>query len=306
MCLVPDEERLRRYFTAFTSEEVGGTSGGGVSRPAASDYDAAARQRLTGFMGELGLETRVDDVGNMYGRYATRDNAGTPPVVIGSHLDTVVPGGQFDGILGVVVALETVALLTDEDVHGSKPIEMVNFTGEEGARFAPAMLGSGVVTDAYDIEYACSRTDSSGVTLGDELERIGYAGVRDNRLGAFSSSLEAHIEQDTGLDTNDLSVGIVDQIHPVAWSTITVSGPGGHAGGPDQSERHDPMIAAAWRVASVGTDSPRTWYWCSVGVVLAPSVCSGPAPVVLAATPSSRRRRGLARGGACACRSGRG
>lgn len=144
--LSPDEGRLRSYFEAFTSPEVGGTTSGGVSRPAASDMDAEARRRLVEIMDGLGLRTRIDDIGNMYGRYANADNEGAAPVVIGSHLDTVVPGGRYDGILGVVLALETIALLQERDVHGSRPVELVNFTGEEGARFAPAMLGSGVAT----------------------------------------------------------------------------------------------------------------------------------------------------------------
>lgn len=245
MRLTPDDDRLRKYFEVFTSTEVGGTDGGGVSRPAASDHDAAGRRRLIEIMAELGLETRIDDIGNMYGRYETHDNAGRPPVVIGSHLDTVVPGGRYDGILGVILALETIALLKGEERHGSKPIEIVNFTAEEGARFAPAMLGSGVVTGRYDIDYATSRKDADGAMLGDELERIGFIGDRKHRLGRFSASLEAHIEQDTRLDIHGLSVGIVSAIRPVMWSTITLTGPGGHAGGMPQADRADPLMVAA-------------------------------------------------------------
>ncbi|WP_339393225.1 Zn-dependent hydrolase [Brevibacterium metallidurans] len=252
--LSPDEGRLRSYFEAFTSPEVGGTTSGGVSRPAASDMDAEARRRLVEIMDGLGLRTRIDDIGNMYGRYANADNEGAAPVVIGSHLDTVVPGGRYDGILGVVLALETIALLQERDVHGSRPVELVNFTGEEGARFAPAMLGSGVATGLYDVDYAVARTDAEGAVLGEELERIGYAGDRHNRLGEFSVSLEAHIEQDTNLDDNHLSVGIVDGIRPVTWSTITLTGPGGHAGGRAQVDRQDPLVAAARMAASVDED----------------------------------------------------
>jgi N-carbamoyl-L-amino-acid hydrolase len=183
--LEPHPDRLRETLEAFSSEDVGGTPRGGVSRPAASDADRAVRDRFAARARDLGLTVRVDDVGNMYAR-RSGSRAGAEPVLIGSHLDTVVPGGRFDGILGVSVALETVALLNDAAVETVRPLDVVNWTGEEGARFPPAMLGSGVVTGAWDVEYAHSRKDAAGATLGDELSRIGYLGDRSQRPGPSS------------------------------------------------------------------------------------------------------------------------
>ena len=242
--LQPDSARLQATLDRFSSAEVGGTEAGGVSRPAASDFDKLARDGFRESAENLGLAVRVDDIGNMYARRSGTDDDALP-VVIGSHLDTVVPGGRFDGILGVSVALETIGLFNDSKLTTRRPIEVVNWTGEEGARFAPAMIGSGVVTGVYDIRFALALTDSDGLTLGSELERIGYAGASTHRLKEFFAALELHVEQGTVLEQADLELGIVSVIEPVRWCTIAVSGPGGHAGGPGPACRQDAMIAAA-------------------------------------------------------------
>lgn len=246
--------RIQSTLNAFTSENVGGTPRGGVSRPAASDQDKAARDLFAAIARDLGLTVRVDDIGNMYARRPGL-RADALPVVIGSHLDTVVPGGRFDGILGVTLALETIAVLNDEGLQTMRPIEVVNWTGEEGARFPPAMIGSGVVTGVWDGEYARSRVDAKGFTLGDELERIGYLGESDNRLSAFFASLEAHIEQGTQLEEADADVGIVPVIEPVRWFKVRVSGAGGHAGGPGPAGRREAMVAASRMVVAARDSS---------------------------------------------------
>lgn len=255
--LEPNAERLRATLEAFAAADVGGTPRGGVSRPAASDADKAVRDRFAGMADDLGLAVRVDDAGNMYARReGTRPHA--EPVVIGSHLDTVVPGGRFDGILGVAVALETVALLNDTGTRTVRPVEVVNWTGEEGARFPPAMLGSGVVTGAWDVEYAHSRVDAAGTRLGDELARIGYLGERAHRLGSFFASLETHIEQGTQLEEAGADVGVVSFIEPVRWCTTRVRGRGGHAGGPGPGGRAEAMVAAARMVVAARDASLET------------------------------------------------
>lgn len=242
--LHPDAIRLQETLSAFSSEDVGGTPDGGVSRPAASAFDGIARRRFQEHCEALGLAVRVDDIGNMYARREGREPA-LAPLVIGSHLDTVVPGGRFDGILGVAIALETVALLNDADEQTLRPIEVVNWTGEEGARFPPAMIGSGVVTGEWDAEYAQSRTDLEGLRLGDELRAIGFLGEERHRLTEFFAALEVHIEQGVQLEAADLGVGVVSGIQPVKWITVTLRGRGGHAGGPGPVRPSLALLAAA-------------------------------------------------------------
>lgn len=242
--LEPNEARLKHWLDVLSSPEVGGTRGGGVSRPALSPEDRAVRDQLSSIVSELGLELRVDDGGNMYAR-RDADNPRLAPVVIGSHLDTVVPGGRFDGILGVAIALETIALLNDADIRTARPLEVVNWMGEEGARFPPAMLGSGLVTGVWDAEYLHGRQDADGVRVGDALAQIGYLGSADHRLHRFHAALEVHIEQGTQLDATGNDVGIVPTIDPVRWCEVQVTGTGGHAGGPGPSGRKEALVAAS-------------------------------------------------------------
>ncbi len=248
----PNEGRLRRWMEAFASADAGGTPGGGVSRPAASDADRVARDRFRSIAEELGLEVRVDDVGNMFARRSGRDPEALP-LVIGSHLDTVVPGGRFDGILGVVVALETVALMNDADMETLHPIDVANWTGEEGARFPPSMLGSAVSAGLLTGEEARDCVDADGTRLGDELSRIGYLGEPRNRLTEFFAALEVHIEQGVILDEAELDVAVVETIRAVQWYRVRVTGTGGHAGGPGPEGRKEALVAAA-RMIAAGRD----------------------------------------------------
>lgn len=247
--LHPDRERLADTMAAFSSPDVGGTPGGGVSRPAGSDFDKAARDLFTDRAEALGLTVLVDDIGNM-SAWREGESPGELPVVIGSHLDTVVPGGRFDGILGVAIALETIALLNDAHCRTRRPVVVVNWTGEEGARFPPAMVGSGVVAAQWDVAYARSRVDQAGISLGDELARIGYLGAAENRLGDFFAALEAHIEQGTVLDDAGVDIAIVESIETVRWYTVHVSGRGGHAGGPGPEGRAEALVAASRMIVS--------------------------------------------------------
>jgi N-carbamoyl-L-amino-acid hydrolase len=247
--LRPDSERLARTLNLFTDAEVGGTPGGGVSRPAGSAADGRARTRFVERARELGLEVRVDDVGNIYAERPGTDPTALP-VVVGSHLDTVVPGGRFDGILGVALALETAALLEDAGSSTRRPVVVVNWTGEEGARFPQAMLGSGVIAGKWDGDFARALTDADGIALGDELERIGFLGSSDNRLSGFHVALEAHIEQGTRLEELDADVGVVTTISPVRWARVRVTGVGGHAGGPGPHGRQEAIVAAARMVVA--------------------------------------------------------
>ncbi|MGH8866525.1 MAG: M20 family metallo-hydrolase [Actinomycetes bacterium] len=241
---VPNLPRMQRTLEALSSSDVGGTAGGGVDRPALSDADKAVRDLFASMLKERGLEVRVDEVGSMYGRRAgTEPDA--DPVLVGSHLDTVSPGGRFDGILGVVAALEAVQLLDELGIRTRRPIDVVSWTGEEGARFPPAMLASGVVAGEYGADFVYSRSDPLGRTFGEELSRIGYQGDAASRPARIHASLELHIEQGTRLEDLDVPVGVVSGVDPVRWYEVTVQGRGEHAGGPGLRHRRDSVVAAS-------------------------------------------------------------
>lgn len=241
---VPDVERMQQSLAALSAADVGGTPNGGVNRPALSDADKAVRHRFATMAHALGLDVRVDEVGCMYARRTGSDPAAAP-VLVGSHLDTVSPGGRFDGILGVVGALEAVRLLDEHGIETRRPIDVVNWTGEEGARFAPALLASGLLAGQYDADFVYSRTDAQGRTFGEELARIGYKGEASSRPARIHASLELHIEQGQQLERSNVPVGVVSGIDPVRWYQVRVRGRGEHAGGPGPGGRHDSAVAAS-------------------------------------------------------------
>src|SRR5215207_10036776 len=158
---------------------IGATPGGGVTRLALSPEDRAARDLLCRWMEEAGLRVRIDDLGNITGRRAGAESGAA--VVMASHIDSVRQGGRYDGAYGVLAALEVMRTLNDHGVTTTKPLELVNWTNEEGVRFEPAMLASGGVAGRFTADYIYDRTDRNGVRFGDELERIGYRGDRANR-----------------------------------------------------------------------------------------------------------------------------
>ena len=230
-------ESLRRL------AEVGATPGGGVTRLALSDEDKAGRDLLRGWMEEAGLEVRVDDFGNMTGRRAGAEDG--PAVLLASHCDSVVRGGRFDGAYGVLGALEVVRTLNDHGVATRRPIEVVNWTNEEGVRFEPAMLGSGAVAGRFDRVYVYGRTDRDGRRFEDELRRIGYLGDAAARPGPAAAYLELHVEQGPVLDGEGLPVGVVEGIVGITWLEVTLEGRADHAGPTPMGSRRDALAAAA-------------------------------------------------------------
>src|SRR5579859_1705447 len=237
-----DSERL--WSSLMTMAEIGKAPGGGVRRLALSDEDRAARDRLAEWLAAAGLAVRVDDLGNMYGRRAGAD-AGAAPVVFGSHLDTVPTGGRFDGVLGVMGAMEVVRALGDAGIRTRAPLEVVNWTNEEGARFAPAMLASGVVCGRFTREEAYASRDGDGLMFGDELARIGYRGATAHRLRECAAYLELHIEQGPVLERARRQVGVVEGIEGISWNRIEVTGRAAHAGPTPTPDRRDALVAAA-------------------------------------------------------------
>lgn len=227
---------------------IGATPRGGVSRPALSDADRQGRDLFARWMAEAGLQVRFDDVGNQYGRRKGR-REDLAPAMIGSHLDSIPQGGRFDGAYGVLAALEVARVLNDSNVVTQRPIEIVSWTNEEGARFQPSCLGSGVVAGAYELDYAYARADYAGKKFGDELRRIGYLGDRAARPGTTDTYLELHIEQGPVLEAEGLQIGVVDGIVGIYWGTVEVTGQAQHAGPTPMAHRRDPMVAAARIIA---------------------------------------------------------
>jgi N-carbamoyl-L-amino-acid hydrolase len=229
--------------------QIGATPGGGVTRLALSNEDQSARNLLRRWMEESALQVRHDDFGNMSGRRAGSRAGGA--VVMASHIDSVRQGGRYDGAYGVLAALEVMRTLNDHGVTTTKPLEIVNWTNEEGVRFEPAMLASGAVTGQFTPDYVYGRSDRDGARFGDELERIGYKGERQNRPGPIDAYLELHIEQGPVLEDADIPVGVVEGIVGITWSEVVVEGHADHAGPSPMPLRRDALVAASRVVAGV-------------------------------------------------------
>ncbi len=242
-----DSERLQASLAEFA--QVGATPGGGVTRLAMSEEDRQARDLLRQHMTEAGLAVRVDDIGNITGRRNGKE-AG-PAVLLGSHLDTVERGGRYDGALGVLGALEVVRTLNDHDLATHLPIEVVNWTDEEGARFQPANMASGIMAGAFTPHDFYERRDREGVRFLDELQRHGYLGEIGRRPGPAAAYLELHIEQGPALEAAGLPVGVVEGVVGIIWSRVTIAGQANHVGTTPMTLRHDALAAAAHLIAAV-------------------------------------------------------
>ncbi len=230
--------------------EIGATEAGGSCRLALTDEDRAGRDLFLQWCREAGCDITIDRMGNIFARRPGRDNS-KPPVAIGSHLDTQPHGGKFDGIFGVLAGLEVIRALNDHDVQTDASIEVIDWTNEEGSRFAPAMLASGVFAGLFELDFALSRASAEGVTVRDELSRIGYVGEQvcgEHPLHAF---LEAHIEQGPILERNNEVVGVVTGGQGQLWYDITVHGQDSHAGSTPMTGRKDAMVAAAQLVQAI-------------------------------------------------------
>ncbi|MDR3373303.1 MAG: Zn-dependent hydrolase [Ancalomicrobiaceae bacterium] len=223
--------------------QVGALPGGGVCRLALTKEDGAGRDLVCSWMRAAGLNVVVDGIGNIFG---TR--AGTQPgpsVMIGSHIDTVATGGIYDGNLGVLAGLEVVEALNDARIATLSPITVAAFTNEEGARFAPDMLGSLVHVGGLDLGHALDTVSIDGARLGDELTAIGYAGTAP--LGAIKAAayLEYHIEQGPVLEAEAIDIGVVEGVQGISWTEVTLSGRSSHAGATPMRLRQDAGLAAA-------------------------------------------------------------
>lgn len=242
-----DADRLWRSLMELA--QIGATPLGGVRRITLTDLDRQGRDRVVGWFEAAGLEVRVDPVGNIFGRRAGRD-PDRPPVVAGSHIDTQPSGGKFDGNYGVLAGLEVVRTLDDRGIRTEAPIEVAVWTNEEGTRFTPVMMGSGVFAGVFPLDHVLARTDVEGKSVGDELRRIGYAGTAatGTPVGAY---FEAHIEQGPILEDTKNTIGVVTGALGQRWYDLTFSGMNAHAGPTPMKLRRDALLAASQIVVEV-------------------------------------------------------
>jgi beta-ureidopropionase / N-carbamoyl-L-amino-acid hydrolase len=235
-------ERLWR--SLMTVAEIGATPNGGVNRQTLTDEDRRGRDLFRKWCEEAGLRVSVDRMGSMFAR-REGTNPDLPPVLLGSHLDSQPTGGKFDGALGVLAALEVIRTLNDHGILTSAPLEVVNWTNEEGCRFPPAMIASGVFAGVFDLDYGLSRKDHAGATIGSELARIGYAGDRPVGQRPIGALFELHIEQGPILEAEGQRIGIVTGGQGARWYDGEVIGAESHAGSTPMENRRDALRAAA-------------------------------------------------------------
>ena len=237
-----DGQRL--WDSLMEMAKIGATPKGGSKRLTLTDLDKQGRDLFAQWCESAGCTMSIDEMGNMFARRSGEDNS-SAPVMMGSHLDTQPTGGKFDGVLGVLGALEVIRSLNDLKIKTKHPIEVANWTNEEGSRYAPAMVSSGVFAGAYTKEFAYSRVDADGKTLGAELERIGYKGkvpVGSRPIHAF---FELHIEQGPILELENKDIGVVTHGQGQKWYEIKLTGFESHAGSTPMPRRKDALLGAA-------------------------------------------------------------
>ncbi len=240
----------RLWETLDRSAAIGPGREGGLSRLALSDADKEMRDLFVTWCKEAGLEVSVDRLGSIYGRRAGTDNS-LPPVLIGSHMDTQVNGGRFDGILGVLAGLELVRTLNDLGHTTKRPIEIIDWTNEEGSRFSPAMVASGAFAGVYEEQWVLDRPGDDGPTLGEELKRIGYAGGAPVGGRPVDSYFELHIEQGPVLDARKIQIGICTGAMYATGHLVEFQGETAHTGPWPMERRRNALLAGARLLCAV-------------------------------------------------------
>jgi N-carbamoyl-L-amino-acid hydrolase len=234
----------RLWRSLMEMAEIGATPKGGVRRLALSDLDRQGRERFKGWCEEAGLTVRTDAIGNMFARREGRDPTRLP-VLFGSHLDSQPSGGKFDGALGVLAGLEVVRTLNDLDITTDAPIELVNWTDEEGSRFGHSLMGSGVWAGVYERAKAEALTDQEGLTVAEALARTGIGGPEEPTAFPADAYFELHIEQGPILERERKMIGIVTGAQAQIWYDAVLTGQDAHAGTTPPSARRDALVAAA-------------------------------------------------------------
>ncbi|MER2254738.1 MAG: Zn-dependent hydrolase [Priestia megaterium] len=232
-------ERLKNTLERFA--DYGRTPNNGVTRLALSEEDRLARDYFCSCCRDLGMDIKIDDLGCIYATLEGLEDK--PPVVIGSHMDSVKKGGRFDGILGVVAGLELVRTLVEHNIKPKVPIVIVNFTNEEGARFEPSMMASGILSGKFQKDVMMKKTDVDGVTFEQALQSCGYEGDTSNRLTEASAFVELHIEQGPILEREAKSIGVVECVLGMVCYEIEITGESDHAGTTPMDMRKDALFA---------------------------------------------------------------
>ncbi|WDH51121.1 Zn-dependent hydrolase [Pseudomonas chlororaphis] len=246
----PLVNRERLWQSLMDLARLGATAKGGVCRLALTDLDRQARDLFVRWCEEAGCSVSIDGIGNIFARRAGR-NPQLPPVMTGSHIDTQPTGGKFDGCYGVMAGLEVIRTLNDLGLQTEAPLEVVVWTNEEGSRFPPCMMGSGVFAGKFDLDDTLRKQDEQGLSVGSELRRIGYAGPRavlGHPVGAY---FEAHIEQGPVLEDRQTTIGVVMGCLGQKWFDLTLTGVEAHAGPTPMHLRKDALVGAAQVVSAV-------------------------------------------------------
>jgi N-carbamoyl-L-amino-acid hydrolase len=234
----------RLWESLMTTAAIGGTAKGGICRLTLTDLDREVRNWFRRAAESAGCTVTTDDMGVMFARrQGQREDI--PPIAIGSHLDTQPTGGKFDGALGVLAALEVVRTLQEAGYTTYAPIEVVNWTNEEGARFSPPMLASGVFAGVFARDWAYNRTDRTGVTFGDALAATGQRGTERCGEHPLSAFFELHIEQGPILEAEGVAIGAVAAVQGIRWFEITVTGQDAHTGATPMHLRRNALLGAA-------------------------------------------------------------
>ncbi|MCS6902058.1 MAG: Zn-dependent hydrolase [Myxococcales bacterium] len=242
------DERLvvngsRLWNSLMELAKIGGTPKGGVCRLALTDLDRQGRDLVVSWAREAGLQVKTDKIGNVFLRREGRDPT-RPPIVCGSHIDTQPTGGKFDGNYGVLAGLEVVRTLNDRNIQTEAPIEVAFWTNEEGSRFVPVMMGSGVFAGAFSLETAYAAKDIAGKTVAEELARIGYMGEEEPGSHPIGAYFEAHIEQGPVLENAGITIGVVTGVLGLRWYDCVVTGMEAHAGPTPMALRKDALQVA--------------------------------------------------------------
>ena len=223
--------------------QIGATAKGGVCRLALTDLDRQGRDLVTGWARKEGMTVTVDQIGNVFMRRPGRDNS-LAPVVTGSHIDTQPTGGKFDGNYGVLAGLEVIRTLNQHGIATDAPLEVVIWTNEEGSRFVPVMMGSGVFCGAFSLAHAYAATDTAGISAQQALDAIGYVGEQVPGEHPMAAYFETHIEQGPVLEQADRVIGVVPAVLGLSWYDCTVTGFESHAGPTPMGIRKDALQVA--------------------------------------------------------------